>query len=408
MEPLATLLTAVSAGSLASHAAASGAALHLLRRRRSKPASEGAETFPPISILKPLRGLDDGLYENLAALAAQDYPEFEIILGAEDAGDPALAIAERLQADFPKLPIRVVRGAPALGLNPKVTNLASLARFARHPWFLISDSNVRPRPGYLRALAAEVAEGSAALVASVLAGVGETTAGALLDNLHFNAFVASSVCAAQAAGHPCVVGKSMLLQRADLEALGGWERVRDILAEDYVLGRAFAAAGLRVALSPHALPVHQERKSIAAFCARHLRWSQMRRRLSPAYFGEPLLNPTPFLFLLAALALGGEVAAVWGWTAGAGLGAKLAADGLLARRLRGVPLPARAYAWIPVKDLLVFAIWMVATFRRTIVWRGHRMRIERGSLLVPAAQAGVRPPLAVEIAFDGALEEPAR
>jgi hypothetical protein len=134
----------------------------------------------------------------------------------------------------------------------------------------------------------------------------------------------------------------------------------------------------------------------------------MRRRLSPAYFGEPLLNPTPFLFLLAALALGGEVTPLWGWMAGAGLGVKLAADGLLAGRLRGAPLPARAYAWIPVKDLLVFTLWLVATYRRTIVWRGHRMRIERGSLLVPAAPAGVLPPLTDEIAFDGALEEPAR
>lgn len=406
MEPpaneLLAALAALGGASLAAHAAAGGAALRLLRRPRA-PLPPAGEELPAITILKPLRGLDDGLFENLAALAAQDYPAFEIVLGAEDPEDPALAVAERVRTAFPRVPIRVVRGAPPLGLNPKVANLASLARFARHPWLLISDSNVRPRPGYLRDLAAETA-GGAALVASILGGGGERTAGALLDHLHLNSFVAASVCAAQAAGHPCVVGKSMLFRRADLEALGGWEAVRDVLAEDYVLGRAFALSGRRVALSPHVLPVHQERKTVGEFCARHLRWSQMRRRLSPAYFGEPLLNPTPFLLALLAAALASGSPLFAGASA-LGLAVKLGADGLLARRLRGAPLPASAYLWIPVKDLLVAALWLAALFLRTIVWRGHTMRIERGSRLVPArrAPAATRP---AQGARDPAFEPP--
>lgn len=383
MTTLTLLLTLLAAASLALTLLTAAGALRSLARR---PPPSGDEDPPPLSILKPLKGIDEGLYENLASLATQDYPGFELVFGVEDPRDPAVALVERLQADFPAVPITLVRGAAPLGYNPKVTNLASIAPHARHELLLISDSNVRARPGYLRALVAErAAAGNAGLVSSVLAGSGERSLGALFDNLHLNSFVAGSVCSAQLAGHPCVVGKSMLFRRSDLADLGGWEGVKDVLAEDYVLGQAFHRAGLGVALSAHPLPVLQERRTVRQFLERHLRWAQMRRRISPAYFGEPLLNPVPFLLALLALALAGGTpdGRLWGSAALAGIGLKLTADAWLARRLRGEALPLRSLLWIPVKDLMIAGIWAAGLFRQTICWRGHRLRVNAGSVLTP-------------------------
>lgn len=334
---------------------------------------------PGVSILKPLKGEDDELYENLTAFTKLHYDTYELLCGAEDPSDPALAVARRVQRENPNCSVRVFSGAAWAGLNPKVRVLAALAPQAHHDWILISDSNVRPRPDYLSALVACQERTGAGLVHSVLGGAGELSAGAILENLHMNSWVVGAVCLADASGHPCVIGKSMLLRRSDLAALGGFEAVRDVLAEDYILGQTFARAGHRVELSAHVLPTLSTQRSLACYVNRHVRWGQLRRRLSLAGFvGELLFNPTPWLLALAVL--GSPVVQL---VSGAGVAVKVGADLLLTARLRGATPSARLIPWVLAKDLLTMAMWMVSAVRTRVTWRGNQMRIGPGTRLLP-------------------------
>jgi ceramide glucosyltransferase len=351
-----------------------GAVFRKLRQRHDTP-----KVRPGITILKPLKGDDDELYENLVAFAKLDYRSYEVLFGAEDPDDPALDVARRVQREFPERRLRVIVGTRGRGLNPKVRLLARLAEFAAHDWILVSDSNVRPHASYLSQLMACQERTGAALVHSLLCGVGERSLGATLENLQMNSWVVSAISLADAAGHPCVIGKSMLMQRSTLARVGGFDRVRDLLAEDYALGEVFDRAGLRVALSPHVLPVLATERSVASFVNRHMRWGQLRRRISPrSYACELLLHPLPSVTALV----------VWGppelgLLALCGYGIKLLADAYLASRLRGRFLGPSQWLWIPLKDVMILGMSLVALVRTRVNWRGNLMRIGAESRLLP-------------------------
>jgi ceramide glucosyltransferase len=310
------------------------------RRRRSGSGTASLAhpaALPPLSVLKPLLGAESALLDNLRAFARQDYPEYELVFGVADPLDPAVPLVHELQSEFPALRMTVVTGGPTCGANPKVANLANLSRFACHEHWLISDADVRPDPDYLRALVAELEDPRVGLVHSLLWSRPVGFIGAVLESFHACSFVLPAIGVASWLGHCCVIGKSMLFRARDLELLGGWSSVADVLAEDYVLGRRFAEH-FRVALSTHRLETCLPTRTLAGFFRRHLRWCQMRRRVHlPAYCAEFLAHPSAWclVLLLSALLAPRTPLATWSLAgAGGALIVRCLADGVLGALVR--------------------------------------------------------------------------
>jgi ceramide glucosyltransferase len=341
-------------------------------RGRRREALDACAGLPPVSVLKPLCGADAELERCLESCFAQDHPDFELVFAVERADDPALAVVERLRARYPRVPTLVVvhRGGPAL--NPKVRNLMGALRHARHDRFVISDSNVLAPPHWLRELAALARDGDVGIVTNVFVGEGERS----LGSVQLAGFVAPGALLPTLLGDVAVIGKSLLMSRRELAALGGLDKVRDLLAEDFVLGKMMQHAGRKVIVAPTVLRQPTAGVHWRAVLARHRRWAMLRWRVRPVAFAlEPVTSPLALapLFVAATGSLPLGVSLVFG------LAVLRDAGGWWL--LRG-----RERWWLPVllaplRDALALAAWFGAPLRRRVSWRGTELRLGAGTLL---------------------------
>ncbi|WP_052519351.1 ceramide glucosyltransferase [Archangium violaceum] len=358
--------------------------------RAPAPVSSGA---PPagISILKPLCGVDDDLEANLACFATLGYPVYEVILGVKDTRDPAYQVAQAAVARWPKvMRLELQHGEP--GLNPKVNQLITLAGAARYDILLISDSNTRVEPDYLHEISRTFEDPEVGCISHPVSGIGEQSLGSLMDNLYqCTTTGAGQIAAKQAANQDIVVGKSMALRREVLEALGGFYSVRNVLAEDFVIGR-WVTRGLGKRAVVARAPVYNvsQKKSVSAFFKRYIRWCIIHHSCipTPVYLSQSLLNPMPWALLGAVFEPSlRALAVVTGVTA-----AKLIHDVTVFRVLRpGQPMPSMTVPAVLLKDVLLFVAWVNGLFARSVDWRGNKLRVMAGSKLIPPAGTPVQP-----------------
>jgi ceramide glucosyltransferase len=342
------------------------------------------EFAPPVSILKPLRGADPGMYEAFRSHCRQDYPEFEIIFGVAEADDPAVALVRQLQREFPARRIELVLCPQTLGTNLKVSNLVQMLPHARHEYLLVNDSDILVERDYLRRVMAPFADPRVGMVTTLYRGAAGRSLASRLEAVGIGTDFAGGVLASrQLEGVRFALGSTLAFSRPRLEEIGGFAPLLDYLADDFELGNRLAKLGYEVVLSDAVVATHLPDYSFGAFWLHQLRWARsVRDARKLGYLGVVLTFGLPWA--LAAVALSGG--ARWSLALlAATVVARLAMALVLGRRVLHDPQLPRDLWLIPLRDVLAWVLWAAAYAGHTIVWRGRTFLLQDGKLLPPAS-----------------------
>jgi ceramide glucosyltransferase len=358
-------------------------ALAALRFRSREWMGRSNSTYaPPLSVLKPLRGIEQNFYENLATFFRQDYPQFEIVFGLNDDGDAARWTIAQLQSDFPAVPVKIITVRETSGTNPKMGKLDRMLAEASHDILVISDADIRVAPDYLRRVVRPLADNGIGLVTCLYRGVPAKRFLSVLEALGMSGDFAGQVLLARMVqGIRFGLGATMATRKRQVAEIGGIAKWADYLADDYILGREIAAAGYRVHLSSVVVETVLPRRTALLTFQQLLRWARTIRACSPAgYPGLIFVYGVP-LALTALLWQPHSADAVV--TFGAVFTARLLsafAAGVLVCRDRVL---AKYFWLLPLRDLFALGIWLLSFFGRKVVWRDARFRLGPGGEIKP-------------------------
>ncbi len=334
---------------------------------------------PPVSILKPLHGLDPDFYQSVRSHALLDYPEFELLFGVSDPDDPAIAEIERLRAEFPAVPISLLRsdaGTP----NRKVGVMADLAAAARYPVLVVNDSDIRVEPDYLQKVVAPLEDPDVGMVTCLYRARARRLPGRF-EAVGIATDFAPSVLVAPLVGvSGFALGSTMVFRAEDLARIGGFASFAGYIADDHELGRRIGELGRRVVISTCVVETTVPDASWVEMWRHQVRWARtIRLSRGGGYLGLPIANATLWAVLLAAGGLWKAALALFALRAAAGL---MTAVGVLRDRQS----LARAYL-IPFRDLAGLAIWVAGLFGSTVVWRDASLKLDReGRIVTPKVE----------------------
>jgi ceramide glucosyltransferase len=347
--------------------------------RRAVAVPEG--DWPAVTVLKPVCGGEPGLEAALSSFCTQDYPSFQLVIGAQAADDPALAVAAQLGTRFPSCDIAIVADPALHGPNRKIGNLINMLPAARHDVLVIADSDMHVQPDYLRRVVAALREPGTGLVTTVCTGEPAVPGfAAQIGALHLAySFLPGALLASICRKQDCL-GGTMALRRATLASIGGLPALVRHLADDNVLGQLVRRRGLDVRLAATLPVVTVQEQSLGAVWQHEMRWARTIRSLVPAVYAASMLQ-YPLFWAVLALAVSGGTRPAMGvfvsvWVVRAAVA--LAIEHCL-RHLRARPAPPVAGWLLPLRDVLS-AVEVAASFcGNHVVWRGHAMRADRGA-----------------------------
>jgi len=348
-----------------------------------KAGETGGQThvFPPVSILKPLKGTDPDIYGSFRSHCLQNYSEYEIIFGVSDPDDPAVASVEQLQREFPDHAIRLVVSPNRLGANLKVSNLEQMLQAARYQHLLVNDSDVRVEGDYLRRIIAPLADEQVGMVTCLYRGVAASSFGSQLESLGISTDFCPGVLVARhlEGGLRFGLGATLAFRRIDLERIGGFQAIVDFLADDYELGRRIASLGLCVVLSDVVVETHLPAYDLRGFLSHQLRWARgVRDARTAGYVGLV----STYGLMWAMLLLIAAPAAPWSWAVfGLTVLLRFAVAGVVGNRVLGDQGLLGRLWLLPIRDLVAVLVWVGSFAGHTVTWRGDRFELKNGRLI---------------------------
>jgi ceramide glucosyltransferase len=369
-------LLVMAAAPLAYYLVAIFAALRFFGKARARGAAEFA---PPVSLLKPVHGVDFASRLNFESFCRQNYPEYEILFCVNSMEDPAVPLLRQAIRDFPECSIRILSNAPKIGSNQKVNNLILLAREAKHEIIVQSDGDVMVSPNYLKNVVAEFADPAVGVVSCFYRGVAERNFWAEVEAVGAASdFFAGALVANLPGSVTFALGASVATKKAWLAKIGGYEALADLLADDYEIGNRVHKAGGKVLLSREAVWTMYPAQTFKGFWDHQVRWARTVRLVRPAsFFGLVVTHGLPWCLLAAVVAPSWQVSAgflgaylllrlLMAWV----VGVWGVADEVLRRRL-----------WlVPVRDAIHFAVWLAGFASNRVTWGGVEYAIEGGRM----------------------------
>jgi ceramide glucosyltransferase len=344
------------------------------------PASN-ADFTPPVSNLKPIRGIDPDAYENFASFCRQDYPDYELVFCVGDKDDPAVPILEKLAHDFPQRRIRILFGSGSNAPNDKVAKLARLVSEAQHEVVVISDSDVRARADYLRTLVAPLADPNVGAVTCLYVPTEEKSLAESLQTIGMvSDFYPGILVARQLDGVKFALGTSIATTRTRLAGFGGYRAIENRPGDDLLVGRLIAEQGYEVELLPYTIQTVADYQSMPDLLHKRMRWVVVMRHMRPwGHLGLLLTQGLPWS--VAAVAVRPTLGVALGYF-GAYLGLRVAMSWIIGiQGLRDAGLWKKMWL-IPVWDAMAFCIWLISFGRNSVRWRGGQYYIRDG-VLVP-------------------------
>jgi ceramide glucosyltransferase len=378
------LILLIAAGPFAYYLVATVAALRFFGRRRAL----ARDFAPPVSILKPVRGLDREAYENYASFCRLDYPEYEILFNVADERDPAIPIIERLIREFPERSIRLFLGAEQLGSSNKVNKLSNMVAEARYELLVMSDSDIRVAPDYLRAVVAPFRDPRVGAVTCLYRGIAGKSFGSIIEALgNTSDFAAGVLVAWLFRSVNFALGATMATTKERIAEIGGFEDLADHFTDDHELGYRIAARGYRVAIATLPVDTVYPETSMKEYFRHQLRWSLAIRHASPAgYLGRIFVHA--IFWMLVGIAAAPSLKIAMAYLAAYVILRPLMAWTVGVWGLRD-PLLRKNIWRLPVHDACAFVVFVASFLTRRVEWRGTFYHI-RGKELIPVVSDAAR------------------